>query len=289
MGLVIQNAFMTNKPVNPVEMECESYSCLDAAEKVLDECANQSSMHYKDIARIAREKGWLVSNAKDPAHSLHSSIWKDTRKKAPSRFVMDDQTGMISLTKWGAAPFIIKVENHNKKQRKDLLALLRGMDPGKFESFVAAVVLPAMGFEECAATQRSHDRGIDAVGQLVIHNSVRVNVAVQIKRYKETKVSCRTVRDLRGSLKPGQQGVIITTSEYSRDARKEAEDIDGEKARISLLDGKDIVELLVDMDWENREGDEKGIEVKRLTMIQVNKKFFTEFGNTPNTENISPT
>lgn len=93
---------------------------------------------------------------------------------------------MRALAKWGAAAFIKKVNDHNKKQREDLLALLRGMDPGKFESFVAEVVLPAMGFEECVATQRSHDRGIDAVGQLVIHNSVRVNVAVQIKRYGKT-------------------------------------------------------------------------------------------------------
>ena len=93
---------------------------------------------------------------------------------------------MRALAKWGAAAFIKKVNDHNKKQREDLLALLRGMYPGKFESFVAEVVLPAMGFEECVATQRSHDRGIDAVGQLVIHNSVRVNVAVQIKRYGKT-------------------------------------------------------------------------------------------------------
>lgn len=280
---------MKDKTLDNATQECEPLSCLDAAEKVLDECAHKTPMHYKDITRIALEREWIVSNAKDPARSLYASISQDTKKEAPSRFVLDKRNGMISLVKWGNATLIKKVDDHNKRERDKLLALLRGMDPGKFESFVAEVVLPAMGFEECVATQRSHDRGIDAVGQLVIHNSVRVNVAVQIKRYKETKVSCRTVRDLRGSLKPGQQGVIITTSEYSRDAKKEAEDIDGEKARISLLDGKDIVELLVDMDWENGEGDEKGIEVKHLTMIQVNKKFFTEFGNTPNTENISPT
>ena len=93
---------------------------------------------------------------------------------------------------------------------------------------------------------------------------------------------------MRGSLEPGQQGIIIITSEYSRDARKEAEDIDVAKARVSLLDGKDMVDLLVDMDWESWEGDVKGIEVKHLTMIQVNKKFFTEFGNPPNAETILP-
>ena len=264
------------------------YSYLDAAEKVLNAYAHKSPLHYKEITRLALEKGWIISNAKDPARSMYASISQDTKKEAPSRFVLDKRTGMISLVKWGNASLIKKVDDHNKKQREEILTLLRGMDPGKFESFVAEVVLPAMGFEECAATQRSHDRGIDAVGQLVIHNSVRVNVAVQIKRYKETKVSCRTVRDLRGSLKPGQQGVIITTSEYSRDARKEAEDIDGEKARISLLDGKDIVDLLVDMDWENWEGDEKGIEVKHLKMIQLNKTFFTEFGHIPNDKSILP-
>ena len=285
MRLVISMKVM---PQDTTQPEFVPYSYLDAAEKVLDAYAHKSHMHYKEITRLALEKDWIISNAKDPARSMYASISQDTKKEAPSRFVLDKRTGMISLVKWGNAPLIKKVDDHNKKQREDILTLLRGMDPGKFESFVAEVVLPAMGFEECAATQRSHDRGIDAVGQLVIHNSVRVNVAVQIKRYKETKVSCRTVRDLRGSLKPGQQGVIITTSEYSRDARKEAEDIDGEKARISLLDGKDIVDLLVDMDWQNWEGDEKGIEVKHLKMIQVNKKFFIEFGHTACSESRLP-
>ena len=284
MGLVILIIIMSQ---DTNQSEFVSYSYLDAAEKVLDAYAHKSPMHYKEITRLALEKDWIISNAKDPARSMYASISQDTKKEAPSRFVLDKRTGMISLVKWGNAALINKVDDHNKRQREEILTLLRGMEPGKFESFVAEVVLPAMGFEECAATQRSRDGGVDAVGQLVIHNSVRVNVAVQIKRYKETKVSCGTVRGLRGSLKPGQQGVIITTSEYSRDARKEADDIAGEKPRISLLDGKDIVDLLVDMDWENWEGNEKGIEVKHLKMIQVNKKFFTEFGNTPNAESIS--
>lgn len=288
MGLLHKITPMKDKTLDHTTQECGPFSYLDAAEKVLDECARKSPMHYKDITRIALDKGWVVSNAKAPARSLHACIWADTKKESPSRFVMDKRTGIISLVKWGNTALIKKVDDHNKKQREDILSLLRGMDPSKFESFVAEVILPAMGFEECVSTQRSHDKGVDAVGQLVIHNSVRVNVAVQIKRYKETKVSCGTVRGLRGSLKPGQQGVIITTSEYSRDARKEADDIAGEKARISLLDGKDIVDLLVDMDWENWEGNEKGIEVKHLKMIQVNKKFFTEFGNIPNAENILP-
>lgn len=285
MGLVISMKMM---PQDTNHLEFVPYSYLDAAEKVLDAYAHKSPLHYKEITQLALEKDWIISNAKDPARSMYASISQDTKKEAPSRFVLDKRTGMISLVKWGNAALIKKVDDHNKRQREEILSLLRGMDPGKFESFVAEVVLPAMGFEECAATQRSRDGGVDAVGQLVIHNSVRVNVAVQIKRYKETKVSCGTVRGLRGSLKPGQQGVIITTGEYSRDARKEADDIAGEKPRISLLDGKDIVDLLVDMDWENWEGDEKGIEVKHLKMIQVNKKFFTEFGNTPNAESILP-
>ena len=265
-----------NKPIDLVEAEFEPYSILDATEKVLDECAHKSPMHYKDITRIALEKRWIVSSAKDPAHSLHASIWKDTKKKMLSRFVLDDNTGYISLAKWGAAPFIKKVDDHNKREKEKLLALLRGMDPGKFESFVAEVVLPAMGFKSCTATQRSHDKGIDAVGQLVIHSSVRMNVAVQIKRYKETKVSCRTVRDLRGSLEPGQQGIIITTSKYTSGARKDAKD--SKKTCIHLLDGDDIVDLLIDKHWECWEGDEKGVEVKYLKMIQVNEKFFNEYG-----------
>lgn len=283
---------MKSIPTNKEGIENESYSYLDCAEKVLDTCAQRipvpMPMHYREIMGIALEKGWIVSTAKDPARSLHGCIWQDVKKEAPSRFILDKRTGMVSLVKWGNTSLIKNLEDHNRDQKEKLLNLLRSMHHAKFEAFVAEIILPAMGFEECEATQPTRDKGIDAVGQLVIHDSVRVDVAVQVKRYKKTRVGIDTVLKLRGALNSGQQGIVITTSDYTRDAENAAKDASGKQARISLINGEKIVELLMEMDWENWAGDEKGIEIKHLKMIQVNKNFFAEFGNTPNAESILP-
>ena len=62
---------MKNKSQDTDRPEYEPYSYLDAAEKVLDAYAHKSPMHYKEITQLALEKGWIISNSKDPARSLH--------------------------------------------------------------------------------------------------------------------------------------------------------------------------------------------------------------------------
>jgi restriction system protein len=69
-----------------------------------------------------------------------------------------------------------------------------------------------------------------------------VNAAVQVKRWKGN-VQSQNVTQVRGSLEIHQQGIIITTSDYSSGARKEAS-APG-KTRIGLINGEELLDLLV--------------------------------------------
>src|SRR5687768_5659349 len=94
------------------------------------------------------------------------------------------------------------------------------MTPTQFESLVARL-LTSLGFEGVAVTSRSGDGGIDVRGTLVVGDVIRTRMAVQVKRWKGN-VQAPTVQQVRGSLGTHEQGLIITTSDFSSGARDEA-------------------------------------------------------------------
>ena len=72
---------------------------------------------------------------------------------------------------------------------------------------------------------------------------VRTRMAIQVKRWK-SNVQSPTVQQLRGSLGAHDQGLIITTSDFSSGARTEAEKPD--RAPVGLMSGGQLVDLLVE-------------------------------------------
>ena len=68
-------------------------------------------------------------------------------------------------------------------------------------------------------------------------------MAVQVKRWKEN-VQAPIVQQVRGSLGAHEQGLIVTTSDFSRGARDEAERPDATPE--GLMDGELMVALLVE-------------------------------------------
>ena len=70
----------------------------------------------------------------------------------------------------------------------------------------------------------------------------KINAAVQAKRWKKN-VQAPTVQGLRGALTVHEQGIIITTSGFSKGAINEAQEQG--KAKISLIDGDKLIELLI--------------------------------------------
>lgn len=98
-----------------------------------------------------------------------------------------------------------------------------------------------MGFEDVEKTSSGRDGGIDVRGTLVVGDVVRMRMAVQAKRWKGN-VTAPVVQQVRGSLGAHEQGLIITTSDFSTGARDEAERRDA--SPVALMNGEQLSVLL---------------------------------------------
>src|SRR5690606_37833850 len=108
---------------------------------------------------------------------------------------------------------------------------------GEFEDLIGKV-LAELGFVEVAVTPRRSDKGIDVRGTMVIGDAVRIRMAVQVKRWKDN-IQAPTVQQVRGSLGSHEQGLIITTSDFSSGARKEA--VRPDAAPVGLMGGQQLI------------------------------------------------
>ena len=77
----------------------------------------------------------------------------------------------------------------------------------------------------------------------MVGGAVRIRMAVQAKRWKGN-VQAPVVQQVRGSLGAHEQGLIITTSDFSRGAKKEAERPDA--APVALIAGEQLAALLAE-------------------------------------------
>ncbi len=94
-------------------------------------------------------------------------------------------------------------------------------------------------------TKLSGDGGIDVRGTLVVGDVVRIKMAVQVKKWKlKNNIQAPVVQQVRGSLGAHEQGLIITTSDFSPGAVKEAAQAD--KTPIALMNGEQLVTLLME-------------------------------------------
>ncbi len=107
-----------------------------------------------------------------------------------------------------------QIEQHNDEVRKKLHARLRTMSPADFEALIGQLLV-ALGFEDVERTPYSGDDGIDVRGTLVVGDVIRTRMAVQVKRWKKN-VQSQVVQQVRGSLGTHEQGLIITTSDFSK-------------------------------------------------------------------------
>jgi restriction system protein len=137
------------------------------------------------------------------------------------------------------------------------------MKPDGFER-LAQRILRESGFTRVEVTGRSGDGGIDGIGVLRV-NLVSFHVLFQCKKWKSS-VGASTVRDFRGAMVGrADKGLIITTSTFTPDARREATR-DGAPA-IDLVDGEAICLLLKDL--------KLGINVRLVEEVDVEPLFFS--------------
>lgn len=78
---------------------------------------------------------------------------------------------------------------------------------------------------------------------LVVGGVIRTRMAVQVNRWKQN-IQAPIVQQVRGSLGAHEQGLIITTSNFSKGSRDEAERRDA--VPVALMDGAQLVSLLIE-------------------------------------------
>jgi restriction system protein len=222
-------------------------SFTDAAELVLDKYAGKSPMHYRAITDKALELGLIATAGKTPEATLYAQIITEiqrrTKRGERPRFVRYGK-GVVGLSKWKGTGLAFQIDQHNQHVRRKLIQQIGKMPPAEFEALVGTL-LAKLGFEDVTVTSFKGDGGIDVRGTMVTGDVVRTRMAVQVKRWK-ANVQAPTVQQVRGSLGAHEQGLIITTSDFSKGASAEAERADA--TPVALMNGEQLVKLLVEND-----------------------------------------
>lgn len=221
----------------------KTLSYCDIAYKILKRENKFRSMHYKEIAKRAFESEILDENnviiASNISSAINSEIRKANFENKESRFISYGK-GKYGLTENEPQGIFKEIRDKNNSVKERLLKSLLAMSPFAFEELVGEV-LRHLGFENIVVTAKSGDGGIDVMGELVVAGAIKNNVCVQVKRW-QNNVQRGSISELRGSLRPHQIGLFITTSDFSSAAIEEASD--PYKAPISLINGKEFVEIM---------------------------------------------
>lgn len=187
----------------------------DIAEQVL-RAAEGGPLHYREITQRAVSAGLMAPGGTTPWTSLNASINVENRRREARgellRFVPAGR-GYYRL-RTGTSEVERAIEKWNDRVKHELLEQLREIDPGTFEDLIGEL-LERIGFEDIEVTKRSGDGGIDVRGVLTVGGVTRVKTAIQAKRWSKN-VPDKVVRELRGSIGPQEQGLVITTSGFTR-------------------------------------------------------------------------
>jgi restriction system protein len=150
--------------------------------------------------------------------------------------------------------------------KSDLLNILKMLPADGFER-ICQRLLRESGFEQVTVTGKTGDGGIDGHGILQVNPFVSFQVLFQCKRYKGS-VTASQMRDFRGAMMGrADKGIILTTGNFTLDAKKEARR-DGVPP-IEIVDGDKLIEMFELL--------ELGLKPKKD--YEVDYKFFEEFKN----------
>ena len=157
------------------------------------------------------------------------------------------------------SPEVVMAQNYQKHQdrlKDELLQNILDNPPEFFEELVLDLLV-AMGYgrsrEDAVAVGGPGDLGIDGI---IIQDKLGLDaVYVQAKRLAEGIVGRPQIGQFIGDLatKGASKGVFITTSSFSEPAKAAANKSAGPK--IALIDGKELVQLMIDHDVGVSKGD----------------------------------
>lgn len=150
----------------------------------------------------------------------------------------------------------------------ELLSRIQGHEPEFFEQAVLDLLM-AMGYGgaegSASRTQLSRDGGIDGI---IDQDALGLSrIYVQAKRYaSDNTVGRPAIQEFVGALagNAANQGVFITTSRFTADAQRYAEQV---PTRVVLVDGERLTRLMI------RYG--VGVQIKHtIQIVEVDEDFF---------------
>lgn len=149
----------------------------------------------------------------------------------------------------------------------DVLKSALALSPTGFEDLVIEL-LERMGYGKAGSVERTSATGDAGIDGIISQDPLGLDrIYVQAKRYAEERAIDRPrIHEFAGALlgKQGDRGVFITTSRYTKGAQEEAERIN---ARIELIDGSTLAQLLVAYGV--------GVQVEEtVTLYRVDEDYF---------------
>ncbi|GAY17487.1 restriction endonuclease [Mycobacterium sp. shizuoka-1] len=149
---------------------------------------------------------------------------------------------------------------------REVLAAALKLTPTGFEELVIRL-LDRMGYGRKGSAHRTAPTADGGIDGIISQDPLGLDrIYVQAKRYTDAPVDRPAIHGFAGALlsQQGDRGVFITTSRFTRGAIDEAERIN---ARIELIDGARLAELLV----------EHGVGVQpeqSVTLYRLDEDFF---------------
>jgi len=218
-----------------------SFTFKEAAYKVLE--AAEEPLTAKEITDIALEEELIETSGATPEATMAAQLYTDINNNRNTKFkkVGRGRFALKKQTESAKSP-LIAIQNQNEFVRTKLIERIHSMDPFQFE-FLAAELLRKTGYENVEVTNRTGDKGIDITANLTVGGLTNVKTVIQVKRYKlGNNISGRHITQIRGSAEVDQRGLIITTSDFTKDAIRESKAPN--KMPVSLVNGEKLIDLL---------------------------------------------
>jgi restriction endonuclease Mrr len=208
----------------------------EAAVKILKEA--EEPLSAKEITKIALEEALIETSGATPDATMAAQLYTDSAKfKKVGRGLF----ALVKQTESAKSP-LLAIQNQNNLVKQKLIEKIQEMDPFQFE-YLVAELLRKIGYENVDVTKRSGDKGIDVVANLTVDGLTNVKTVIQVKRYKTgNNISGKYITQLRGSAEVDQRGLIIATSDFTKDALYESKATN--KMPVALVNGQKLIDLL---------------------------------------------
>lgn len=233
----------------------------EAAHEVLNK--TDEPLTAKDIVEIALQEGILKTEGLTPEATMGAQLYVDIKTNKKSKFIKvgKGRFALKTLKDSVSSPFIL-LEKQNEKIKKALKDTIDKIDPYQFESLIGDL-LKNIGFDNVVVTKRSGDGGIDIIANLTVGGLTNVKTVIQVKKWKNN-IPGKVITQLRGSAEVDQRGLVITTSDFTKDAIKESKAPN--KMPVSLVNGENLIDLM----FENN----LGIKQEEIVMYSLDNEYF---------------